>query len=301
MNVKSWLKQAKKQIDPLDAELIAMAVLGYRDRSELTLNETRELEEDFCGIIISREKTMNEYLERRKNGEPLAYVLGVKEFYGRDFTIDNRVLIPRPETETAIDIVKELIQKLPMRIDGYRRRIVDVGTGSGCIAVTLALEIDPYLAKVVALDSYYTTLEVYMKNARDYGVVDMIEHKISDLLDQHSTKLRFDNWADIVVANLPYVDETWEWLDQEALAYEPAKALYAAEGGLALIKRLIQQVAKREDNLYLVLESDESQHVKIINYAKKHKLKHLETRGLMTVFENPRYNPDFEYDTLDFE
>ena len=200
---------------------------------------------------------------------------GVSDFYGREFLTTSDVLIPRPETEQVVDTVLNLVgkpflpgvkpseAKLPEDIT-----IVDVGTGSGCIAITLKLEIPQ--AKVVALDVSDAALEIARDNAARLNAE--INFRKGDLLEE------IDFMPDLVVANLPYVDENWAWIDKEALSKEPALALYADDGGLELILKLIDQVAQRGIG-HLVLEADPCQHERIVDYANKKGLVHHETRG----------------------
>ena len=201
----------------------------------------------------------------------------LSNFYGRDFLISPDVLIPRPETELMIDAVLNLVGKpyIPgvkpsKAIFPQDLTIVDVGTGSGCIAITLKLELPD--AKVVAADISEKALEIAKKNADNLGV--KIEFLQSDLLEKVEIK------SDLIVANLPYVDENWEWIDKEALSQEPALALYADDGGLELIYKLINQVAERGVK-HLILEADPCQHELIVNYAKKKGLTLRETRGFV--------------------
>lgn len=199
-----------------------------------------------------------------------------KDFYGRDFLVTKDVLIPRPETEQIVDAVLNLAGKpyLPGVRPSQRKLkdhpiILDVGTGSGCIAITLALELPE--AKVYASDISEPALKIAQKNAHNLNAP--INTIISYLLE----KVNFT--PDVVVANLPYVDENWDWLDKEALSKEPSIALYAEDGGLKLIKELINQATTRGTE-YLILEADPSQHAAIIDYAKgKYNLN--ETRGFI--------------------
>ena len=201
----------------------------------------------------------------------------LSNFYGRDFLISPDVLIPRPETEMVIDAVLNLVGRpyLPgvkpsKAILPQNLTIVDVGTGSGCIAITLKLELPN--AKVVATDISEGALKIAEKNTNNLGAkIDFLQ---SDLLEKVDIK------PDLIVANLPYVDENWEWIDKEALSKEPVLALYADNGGLELIYRLIDQVAER-DIKHLILEADPCQHERIINYAKKKGLTLRETRGFV--------------------
>ena len=186
-----------------------------------------------------------------------AYKKGFQDFYGRDFIVTPDVLVPRPETESIIDIVKSLAGKpilpgvkAPKAKITEDASILDIGTGSGCIAITLKKELP--LAKVTGVDVNESALEI----TDDY---------------------------DIVIANLPYVDPEWDWLDKEALSIEPEIALYAEDHGLALIKKLIDQI-KTDQPKYLILEADPCQHEEIIKYAAKNGLLHLETRGFAILF-----------------
>ena len=200
-----------------------------------------------------------------------------KDFYGREFVINSDVLVPRPETEQMIDTVLNLVGKpyLPGVKPGEAvlpedLTILDVGTGSGCVAVTLKLELPE--ATVVASDISEKALEVARENAKRLRAeVEFVQANLMDGIEIQ---------PDLVVANLPYVDENWEWIDKEALSKEPSIALYAEDGGLALIYRLIDQVSERCIK-HLVLEADPCQHERIENYAKKKGLTLCETRGFI--------------------
>lgn len=256
MNVSSWLKKAA--ISRLDAELILANSLG-KDRVFLHAHPDYELSE-------TEEGKANVMMARRERHEALAYIFGFKEFYGRNFAVSPDVLIPRPESEEIINLAKEL----------KPRRVLDVGTGSGCLAISLKLEIPE--AEVTAVDISPKAIEIARKNAENLGAkVNFLE---SDLLESVK-KEQFD----LIVANLPYVDKNWEWLSPE-LKYEPDLALYAKDGGLALIKKLIDGV---EQNLSekgkLILESDMSQHEAIKAYAEQRSsLRLFRESGLIQVF-----------------
>ena len=201
-------------------------------------------------------------------------------FYGRDFLITSDVLIPRPETEMIIDAVLNLVGKsylpgvkpakarLPQNLS-----ILDVGTGSGCIATTLKKELPD--AHISASDISEKALKAAKKNAKE--LIADINFIKSDLLE------KIDFTPDLIVANLPYVDENWDWLDKESLAKEPAIALYADDHGLALIKKLIKEASRRKVK-YLVLESDPCQHTEVVEFAKIYNYNLLETRGFVQVY-----------------
>lgn len=202
-------------------------------------------------------------------------------FYGREFLVTPNVLIPRPETEMMVDAVLNLVgkaylpgvkpseAKLPQNC-----AILDVGTGSGCVAVSLALELPE--ARVTACDISPEALKVARENAGKLGA--KVEFVKSNLMSD------IDGDFDVVVANLPYVDENWDWIDKEALAKEPSIALYAGDGGLALIKKLINQAAERKVP-YLILEADPCQHSKITNYTNTYNYQLLEIRGFILTFK----------------
>ena len=199
-------------------------------------------------------------------------------FYGRDFLVTKDVLTPRPETEQIIDEVLKLCGKpiLPgvkpekPKLDPKNLTILDVGTGSGCIAVTLSLELPG--AKVYASDISEKAIKIAQKNAENLSA--SITAIISHLLE----KVNFT--PDIIVANLPYVDEGWGWLDKESLKDDPDLALYAKDGGLELVKELIDTATSK----YLILECDPSQHQTVIDYAKK-KYDLIEINGFCILLE----------------
>ncbi len=243
MNVSLWLKAASQSVNLLDAELILAHFLGV-ERTILHAHPDFELSEE----IVQK---ANLALERRQNHEPLAYITGVKDFYGRDFQVTEDVLIPRPETEVLIEVAKRL----------KPTKILDVGTGSGCIAVTLAKELPG--AIVTGVDISEKALEIAQNNAKKHHA--KVIFRQSDLLNGLENTEKFD----LIVANLPYVDRNWDWLGPE-LQFEPKTALFAEDGGLELIKKLIQQAPKHlEQGGCLLLEADKTQHQKITDFAIK--------------------------------
>lgn len=238
MNISDWIKTASEQIARLDAELILLKSLGQDDRSYLVAHSDD---------ILNNTEAIDTQVAQRAKGMPLAYILGYREFYGRRFFVTPDVLIPRPETEDIIDIAKSL----------NPASILDIGTGSGCIAVTLALELPD--TTISATDISANALEIAKKNAAAHNAwVDF--HHSNLLLDYHP---RPDT---LIIANLPYVNKNWQWLDHRSLDNEPALALYADQDGLALIYKLIDQYPNNAAGL--ILEADPSQHTAIIEYAK---------------------------------
>lgn len=184
-------------------------------------------------------------------------------FYGYDFCVDQNVLTPRPETEQLIDEVLKLcgqpilpgVKPEKPLLNAKNLKILDVGTGSGCIAITLKKKLPA--ADLYSSDISKKALKIAEKNAAKHGTP--ITFIISHLLE----KVKFT--PDIIVANLPYVDKNWPWLDQASLKSDPDLALYADNGGLKLIKELIDTATTK----YLILEADPCQHQDIIEYSKE--------------------------------
>lgn len=293
MKISEWLAGAKRKIDALDAELIALSAFAPfipegADRSWLAAHgdfEVPEVESNAALATVLAGSVVlaaDEMLARRVGGEPLAYIFGFKEFYGRKFEVSPEVLIPRPETETLVELIKEL--DLPAE-----PRFLEVGTGSGCIAVTLAAEFPE--ARVVATDVSEGALRVAKENAvRILGSVDgsrdegaRVEFCPVDLLEGLPEDLA---GFDVLVANLPYVDKDWGWLDRNTLGFEPDLALYAEDEGLALYKKLIMQITRRGAGFakYVVFEADPCQHEELIRFAELQGWRLLRTEGFGLVW-----------------
>jgi release factor glutamine methyltransferase len=227
-------KQARR-----DAETLLLYALD-KDRAWLIAHSAEELPMAEAGRFAA-------LIERRYLGEPIQYITGEQEFYGLPFRVTDDVLIPRPETEHLVEKALELAGRFA------RPRIVDVGTGSGAIAVALAHKLVHTLprARITAVDISAGALEVARGNAERNGVARRIEFKESDLLAAVAYE-RFE----MVVSNPPYVPVG----DREALAvevreHEPAVALFGGEGGLALYRRLIPAAfAVLEERGWLVME-----------------------------------------------
>lgn len=182
------------------------------------------------------EAAINMAINRRCAHEPGAYIKGKREFYGRNFRVDPRVLIPRPETELLVQLVIDRVKGLSKAV-----RITDVGTGSGNIAITLALEIPD--AVITAIDISDDALDVARGNAVKYNVGKRIRFLSGDLLSPLTEA------TDIVVANLPYIsDNEFLYLSPEITRFEPALALHGGIDGIQIIERLIAQAGNSLHN-----------------------------------------------------
>ena len=232
----------------LDSELILAHVLR-RSREWL-------LAHDATALTQPQQQQARQLLLQRAQHRPIAYLTGRRDFYGHSFLVNEQVLIPRPESEVILAILDELMQA------NHSRTVLDVGTGSGCLAISIKLA-HPDLA-VSACDISESALPVARLNAaRLLPSGQQIKFYQSDLLSD----LPVDSQFDLIVANLPYLSPGQDGLSPE-LAYEPAIALYADDDGLSLIKQL---VATAPDRLtpggYLLLEMDTDQTETVASYA----------------------------------
>ena len=173
------------------------------------------------------------FIERRVGREPLQYILGTQEFCGLEFTVNPAVLIPRPETQLLVEYVMQRI-----RAD-RPATIVDVCTGSGCIAVAIA-RMRPH-ARVIATDLSYPSLNVARQNASRHGVGERIVWLEGDLLGPLA-ELELEGQVDVIVSNPPYIPEAdWATLQPEVRLFEPRGALVAGPQGTELHERLLQE------------------------------------------------------------
>lgn len=195
------------------------------------------------------EKVLGELVERRLKREPLAYIMGHKEFYGVDLLVAPGVLIPRPETE---GLVEQTLFASMMRMEEGSFVIADPGTGCGTIAVSLAIHLPS--AHIIATDLYETPLRVAEVNVQRHNVADRVSLMQGDLLEP------LPEPADLVVANLPYIrSEVIDTLQPE-IQFEPREALDGGIDGLDLIRRLLQQATtKLKPKGAILLEIDPEQ------------------------------------------
>jgi release factor glutamine methyltransferase len=225
-----------------DAEILLLGQLGI-GHAQLLADPDRELTQE-------EESSFLRAIDRRGANEPVQYILGKQEFYGLDFLVTPSVLIPRPETEHLVETVLQLLpHDEPIEI-------LDVGTGSGILAVTLARHLP--CATMTAVDISVDAIAIARKNAKSHLVDDRICFVVSDLLSSLDDATgRFD----AIISNPPYVAE----IDRASLApevreYEPATALFAGETGLDIYRRLLPQAHKAlKPNGLLALEIGQGQ------------------------------------------
>ncbi len=234
------LRDARQRLaaTPFEAPRREAALLLARvlDRGEASI--LAHTEEAVPAVAAER---FGALLERRLAGEPVAYLFGEREFYGRLFAVDPRVLIPRPETEHLIEAVLAL--DLPPR-----PTIADVGTGSGAIAVTLALELPG--ARLLATDISPGALAVARANAWSHGAAGRVALAAADLVSALDLAR-----VDLVVSNPPYVDPAVAAeLSPEVTGFEPHAGLFAPNRGRAVIARLLAETADLSAGTHMVLE-----------------------------------------------
>ncbi len=201
-----------------DAELLLLHTAG-QTRTALLTHPDHALTDAQLAIYDAA-------IARRVHQEPIQYITGVQEFYGRSFAVSPAVLIPRPETEHLVEAVLALAPA--------PARVLDIGTGSGILAITLALELPR--AELIAVDLSTAALAIAEQNAQQLGAADRVRFVESDLFGALDEEPPFD----CIVSNPPYVAET-EALEPQVRDYEPALALFAGTDGLAIYRRLIPQ------------------------------------------------------------
>jgi len=229
----------------VSARILAQAVLGWNTTQLLTSGD--ELEPPPFAAQY------NELISRRAHREPLPYITGTREFWNLTFEVSAAVLIPRPETEGLIEAVNQLFPNKSASL-----RVADVCTGSGCVAVVLAVE--HAAARVVATDSSGPALEVARRNVTRHGVGDRVECVQGDLLAPLTATF------DIIVANPPYVPAgSRGGLQPEVRDFEPETALFAGADGLDVIRRLVSDAPTRlKPDGFLVFEFGDGQEAAIV-------------------------------------
>lgn len=244
MTIKEIILQSsthftKSSTPLLDAEILLSFVIK-KERSYLIShsgeNPSEEQVEHFLKLV-----------EERKNGKPIAYITHEKEFFGRSFYVDKRVLIPRPETEEIVEDVIEFSKQHP-----EVKTIIDLGTGSGAIAITLAHELPDH--DIIALEISSEALQVAQINLERYPCQNL-QLTQSDLLSELPKALKAPTIPTIptpltILANLPYIGtETNHFISEETEQYEPHLALFGGSDGLELYRRTWQQIKEMNLNV----------------------------------------------------
>lgn len=263
--VDDWLKSAESRLADagissahLDALILLEDCLD-KDRAWLLAHPEYEIKPEFL-------KKLGKQISRRCGHEPLAYIRGFSEFYGRRFKVSKRVLEPRPESETMID----LLLGLPLPSGA---RIADVGTGSGCLGITAALELATDRVDLFDIDA--GALAVAKHN--------MVMHELRLRLEKRDLLSRSRSSYDAVLANLPYVPSGFRI--NPAAAREPKIAIFGGEDGLDVYRRLFAQIGSFKKSPHFVLtESLPPQHKELVKIAAAAGYHLVKTSDLVQVF-----------------
>lgn len=253
------------QLDPHEAELLLAHTLGKPREFIVAHPEAKVGLFDYWKF--------KRLIHKRKKGVPIAYLTGYKEFYGLDFVVNRHVLIPRPETETLVD---EIINH-KSEIINQHTVFIDVGTGSGCIAIAVAKTIGKIKRledyKIMGIDTSAKALKVARKNAEKHDVeIEFLHGNLLDpFLNNRTTRLparqveQLNNRTIFITANLPYLTDA-QYHDEPTIQHEPKSALVAHDHGLSLYRELLQQIFELASkkilkycNIIILFEIDPSQ------------------------------------------
>ena len=258
--ISEWLEDATQQLTAanipsarLDAELLLAHTLR-KPRTWLHSHGDDTLESRDQEIARAR-------LDLRLDRVPIAYIIGHKEFYGRRFKVTTATLIPRPESETLIELLKQAMPNNTTLLNDAPLRLIDVGTGSGALGITAKLEYPELQVTLADISRHALTVAEFNAKA--------LQADISILPSNLLASYPFA--ANIIIANLPYVHRDWERSPETD--HEPEMALFAENNGLALIfELLIQTKEKLAQGGWLILEADPVQHAAIKKEAVQYGL-----------------------------
>lgn len=282
MNNADWLKLATKKLDNagigtarLDCLVLLEDATG-KDRAWLLAHPEHTVQ----ATTLYR---LNRQVKRRVQHEPLAYIRGKTEFYGREFLINHDVLEPRPESETMIELLKQLIENQTPKAKS-QFTVVDVGTGSGALGITAALEVPN--SKVIATDIDSKCLKVARQNARKHRVD--VEFYKGDLL-QPIPNSSFSIHNSVILANLPYVPDHYHI--NEAAGMEPRIAIFGGMDGLDIYRKLFAQVTQYPSPpLFILTESLLFQHKSLVKIARDCGFVEVQDEDFIQVFTPERSN-----------
>lgn len=274
MNIQQSLKISTKKLNlsnipssALDAEVLLLETLNRNrceklDKSWLYVNNNYELNKN-------EKKLFDSFIDQRRKHKPIAYIINRKEFFGFNFYVDENVLIPRPETEFIVEeVLKIMKNNNDDKID-----IIDIGTGSGCIIISILNKLkEEIIENAYANDISPKTIKIAKRNAKEYNLDKKIKFITNDLgkfLDNLNEKNIYNSNRLIITANLPYIkSDDYKTLSKDIKKHEPKIALIAGKNGLVLIEKLIKSILKikkkHKKKIHVFIEADPSQISKII-------------------------------------
>ena len=264
--IAEWLKKTTNEFKQndietarLDAEILVAFALNV-DRTWLIAHENEPIPEPDLHYV-------NKLAKKRARHVPIAYLRQFQEFYGRNFYVDRSVLIPRPESESIIELYKTL--ELPKNA-----RVADIGCGSGVLGITAALERPEQTYFFLDVDE--KAMSVAMRNARTYGLTTQ-QYYTGDLLEAYACQY------DVIMCNLPYVPEKFPI--NNAAKHEPTVALFSGKDGLDHYRRLFKQLdTGKYGHPIIITEALTSQHKALTDIAKHHNWQAKQTNGLAQLF-----------------
>ncbi len=246
------------------------------DKSWLYINNNYELNR-------SEEKLFDNFINQRLKNKPIAYIINRKEFYGYDFYVDENVLIPRPETELMVEEVLKILKLA--NGDGHLRRcpspanLIDIGTGSGCIIISILNELaknknDKVIHNAYANDISQKAIRITKINAKKYNLSKKIKFVKDDFKKFLNEKDIYDSNELIITANLPYIkNDDYKNLSINVKKYEPKIALIAGKDGLVYIEKLVKSILKikkkYKQKIYIFIEADPNQMSEIKTLFRK--------------------------------
>lgn len=266
------LKQIGLETPDLDVRVILKSVINKNDAFLYSHPEY---------VLTSRELGIfKKLLKRRKSGEPVAYLIGNKEFFGYDFIVNKNVLVPRPESEWLVDAGISFLQNNLSGIMNNGKNhvnILDMGTGSGCIAVSLyknihnsKFMIHDSVVKIYGVDFNSRAVAIAKKNARELNAQD-ITFLNSNLFNHRQIKNKIFN---LIIANLPYVPHQTKDNSKtlrDGIDFEPQDAIFADDNGAAIIKKFIEETKKHTEKGSLVLiELDPRNAIELLDFSSLH-------------------------------
>lgn len=283
MNIRDSLIKAQNTLNccsknsALEAEILLSEILK-KSREFLFSYPEKKISE-------SQNKKYNNFIARRLKGEPIAYIVGRKEFYGLDFIVNKNVLVPRPETELMVEEAINHITHNTQHITESKNLIIEIGTGSGCIIISLLNELQKSKLSILSTRDYQffasdisaPALATAKKNAKLHKADKKIKFFKGSLLEPiiANRESRISNRNLIILANLPYVSKKWkdDYLMTVGLKFEPPIALFAGKNGLELYQKLFKQIKEIMNlspaSIFMLCEFDPRQTQEIKKLAKR--------------------------------
>jgi len=267
--IADWLKSSEKELKAVGVESARLDCLILLENA-LKIDRAYILAKDDSVLPKNTLKRLNADLRRRKSHEPIAYILKSAYFYGRQFFVDQDVLVPRPESEEIINEFKKLASRKS------NPTVIDIGTGSGVLGITAALEVPG--AKIDLLDSSKKALAVAKKNSEKYDLELKIIH--GDLLSDVKNTYVF------MLVNLPYVPESMTV--SRSAYFEPTQAIYGGKDGLDIYRLFWQNIKKLDPGNrpgVVITETLPTQHIQLKNMAYESDYKLIGAAGFVQTFE----------------